>query len=137
MVASLWFRFEQFLQRKTKLSLSARMSEQMTGLLHEEFLRQAGSLMEVSLSMTDRRSIEDFIAREHRIYAEAESIDPETIASLRTEGAEFLVVSRFHPTGAAYALEAHVLDMRTGRRVGAGVEEDFDPRFTSELSSRF
>jgi hypothetical protein len=125
------------LQRRAKLSLSARLSEEMTELLHEEFLRQAGSDVKVSLSATDRRGIEDFIARESRIYEETGSIDPESIAHLRTKGAEFLVVSRFRAEGVAYTLKTYMLNMQTGERVSSVVEDTLDPRLTAEVNRRF
>ena len=125
------------LQRQAKLSTSGKLSEEVTGILHEELRQQAGATMTISLQRIDRRSIEDFIAREQRIYQAAGSIDPETIAHLRTEGAEFLLVSSFEQRGIAYTLKAFILDMATGNRVGNGVDEVLDARLTSEIGQRF
>jgi len=125
------------LQRQAKLSVSGRLSREMTELIHREIQRQAGNDFKVTLSYGDRRQIEDFIQRERRIYEETGSIDPDSIARLRTSGAEYLLVSRFRQAGPMYTLEAYVLDMKTGEGVGPRVSRSLDPRLTSELNQRF
>jgi len=125
------------LQRRAKLSLSTRLSREMTELLYEELLRQAAGDFTVTLSLEDRRQIEDFIATENRIYDETGSIEPETIAKLKTKGAEYLVVGRFRQEGPIYVLDAYILDMRTGMRIGNRVSFALDSRLTEEINRRF
>ncbi len=123
--------------RESRVSVSAQLSGDLTNRVAEEARRQAGAAFEVSLSIDDRREIENFIAREGRIVEETGTIDPATIAQLRTKGGEFLLVGWFACKEYCYELSGYLLDMATGQRVGAPAGGALDARLTDEIKKRF
>ncbi len=125
------------LMRATRVSVSAQFSNELTNRVAEELRRQGGAAFEVSLSMDDRREIENFIAREGRVVEETGTIDPATIAQLRTKGGEILLAGRFACMDYCYELSGYLLDMTTGQRVGAPAGGAFDARLTEEIKKRF
>jgi hypothetical protein len=123
--------------RQTRVSVSAALSSDLTTRIVEELRRQVGTNTEITMSIEDRREVENFIGRETRIYEETGTIDPQTIAQLKTKGAELLFVSWFKVKDYSYELSGYLLDMTTGQRVGQPAGGALDGRLTDEIKKKF
>lgn len=122
--------------RSVRTSVSYDLSRELTDAIHEEVRRVAPPGAKIVLGAADRRQIEDFIGRETRVYEETGTIDPATIARLKTAGAQLLLVSSFQVREFAYELTAYILDMNSGERVTRPIGFSLDPRLTVELNRR-